>query len=74
MPFESVVRMSPFGAALGISAVSALTVLNLGDGGSPAERLEALRWSYLVPAGGVAVGTLIALSGLRRARHANAAP
>lgn len=63
-----------FGAALGISAVSALTVLNLGDGGSPAERLEALRWSYLVPAGGVAVGALIALSGLRRARQANAAP
>ena len=48
-----------FGAALGLSAVSAVGTLALGDGESPSERLDALRTALLVPVGGTLIGTAI---------------
>ncbi|MDC9825618.1 MFS transporter [Devosia sp. ZB163] len=62
-----------FGAALGLSAVSAVMVLNLGGADTTGARLEALRWAYLLPASGVALGALIAFTGLRSARRSRAA-
>ncbi len=48
-----------FGAALGLSAVSAVGTFVLGDGESPSERLEALRAALLVPVGATLVGMVI---------------
>lgn len=57
-----------FGAAIGLSAVSAVSVLALGGGESPAARLEALRLAMLVPAIATATGVLVTASGLGFAR------
>ncbi|MFG1941981.1 MFS transporter [Nonomuraea sp. NPDC048826] len=55
-----------FGTALGLSAVTAVSVAALGDGGTPAAMLEAQRVALVVPVAAVAVGALITAFGLRR--------
>ncbi|WP_416065992.1 MFS transporter [Rhizobium sp. ZK1] len=59
-----------FGAALGLSAVSAVGTLSLGDGDGPSERLEALRTALLVPVAATLIG--MALMGFGRGRCADA--
>lgn len=59
-----------FGAALGLSAVSAVGTLALGDGESPSERLEALRTALLVPVVATLIGMV--LMSLGRGRCADA--
>ena len=54
-----------FGAALGLSAVSAISVYSLADP-SPAGRLEALQTALLVPVAATALAVLVIATGLRR--------
>lgn len=54
-----------FGAALGLSAVSAISVYSLADP-SPAGRLEALQTALLVPVAATALAALVIATGLRR--------
>lgn len=58
-----------FGAAVGLSAVSAVSVLALGAGETPAARLEALRLAMLVPAIATAAGVVVFATGLVAARR-----
>jgi predicted MFS family arabinose efflux permease len=55
-----------FGAALGLSAVSAISIISLGGGLLPDERLEALRIALIVPVAATALSVLVTASGLRR--------
>lgn len=57
-----------FGAALGLSAVSAISVYSLGADLSPAGRLEALQTALLVPVAATALAALVIAAGLRRPR------
>ncbi|WP_342237375.1 MFS transporter [Inquilinus sp. OTU3971] len=57
-----------FGAALGLSAVSAISVYSLGADLSPAGRLEALQAALLVPVAATALAVLVTATGLRRPR------
>ncbi|MBW9053221.1 MFS transporter [Rhizobium mesosinicum] len=60
-----------FGAALGLSAVSAVGTLALGDGDSPSERLEALRTALLIPVAATAIGMIIMSFGRSRCADAS---
>ncbi|MDA0638401.1 MFS transporter [Nonomuraea sp. MCN248] len=55
-----------FGTALGLSAVTAVSVAALGDAGTPEAVLESQRLALLVPVAAVAAGALITAFGLRR--------
>jgi predicted MFS family arabinose efflux permease len=55
-----------FGAALGLSAVSALSVLNLGVDITADARLEALRAALLVPVAAASLGAIVMATGARR--------
>lgn len=55
-----------FGAALGLSGVSAIGTFMLGEDISAEARLEALRLALLVPVGAAALGALVTAAGLRR--------
>jgi MFS family permease len=55
-----------FGAALGLSGVSAIGTFMLGEDASAEGRLEALRLALLVPVGAAALGALTTATGLRR--------
>jgi len=57
-----------FGAALGLSAASAVGVLALGTETSPEARLEALRLALLVPVAATLIGVAVAMTGLRASR------
>ncbi|QJP14991.1 MFS transporter [Starkeya sp. ORNL1] len=63
-----------FGAALGLSAVSAISIISLGAGLLPDERLEALRIALIVPVAATALSVLVTASGLRRRSVATALP
>jgi len=54
-----------FGAALGLSGVSAIGAYMLGDAVSPEARLESLRVALLVPLAAAALGALVMATGLR---------
>jgi MFS family permease len=55
-----------FGAALGLSTVTAVSVAALGAELSPEAALEALRGALLVPVLGVLLAALVSAFGLRR--------
>jgi MFS family permease len=55
-----------FGAGIGLSAASAISVLALGAEPSPDMRLEAIRLALLVPVAAVGLGILVAVGGVRR--------
>ncbi|MCA2229084.1 MFS transporter [Nonomuraea aurantiaca] len=55
-----------FGAALGLSMVTAVSVAALGDATSPEAGLSAIRTTLLVPLAATAVAALIMATGLRR--------
>jgi hypothetical protein len=57
-----------FGAAIGLSAVSAVSALALGAEDVPAARVEALRLAMLVPAVATAIGILVVATGLSIAK------
>jgi len=57
-----------FGAALGLSAVSAISVYSLGADASPAGRLEAMQAALLVPVAATLLAALVTVAGLRRSR------
>lgn len=54
-----------FGIALGLSAVTAVNVAALGDGGSPEAGLDALRAALVVPVVAGALGAVVTAFGLR---------
>ncbi|MFC5815424.1 MFS transporter [Nonomuraea harbinensis] len=55
-----------FGTALGLSAVTAVSVAALGDAGTPEAMLDSLRLALVVPVAAAAAGALITAFGLRR--------
>ncbi|EWY41909.1 MFS transporter [Skermanella stibiiresistens SB22] len=55
-----------FGAGIGLSAASAISVLALGADPSPDARLEAIRLALLVPVAAISLGILVAVGGLHR--------
>ncbi|MFI6710296.1 MFS transporter [Nonomuraea sp. NPDC050478] len=55
-----------FGTALGLSAVTAVSVAALGDAGTPEATLDSLRLALVVPVAAAAAGALITAFGLRR--------
>ncbi|MEC9266032.1 MAG: MFS transporter [Pseudomonadota bacterium] len=55
-----------FGAALGLSAVSALVVYNLGLEDHPEARIEALRTALLIPVAAATLAALIMMTGFGR--------
>ncbi len=55
-----------FGAALGLSTVTAVSVAVTGDGGSPGEVLDGFRAGLVVPVVAAGLAALIAATGLRR--------
>ncbi|WP_329111171.1 MFS transporter [Micromonospora sp. NBC_01699] len=59
-----------FGTALGLSAVTAVTVAALGEHDSPGVALDALRSALLVPVALVLVGAIVTAFGLRAGRAA----
>ncbi|WP_233617709.1 hypothetical protein [Actinomadura sp. WAC 06369] len=59
-----------FGMALGLSAVTAVHVAALGDGGPAGARLDALRTALLVPFGAVLLAAFVTAFGLRERRRA----
>ncbi len=63
-----------FGAALGLSAVSAISTYALGDETSPEARLDALRMAMMVPVAAAALGAVITAAGLGRQQKRSAAP
>ena len=63
-----------FGAALGLSAVSAISTYALGDETSPEARLDALRMAMMVPITATALGALITATGLGRQKKRSVAP
>ncbi|HMF68078.1 MAG TPA: MFS transporter [Phyllobacterium sp.] len=63
-----------FGAALGLSAVSAISTYALGDETSPEARLDALRMAMMVPITAAALGALITATGLGRQKKRSVAP
>jgi MFS family permease len=58
-----------FGAALGLSAASAVSVLALTGDASPDARLEALRLALLVPVAATVLGVFVASTGLGSSRR-----
>lgn len=59
-----------FGMALGLSAVTAVHVAALGDGGSAAARLDALRAALVVPFVAALLAAFVTAFGLRARRRA----
>lgn len=57
---------SQFGAALGLSTVTAVSVAVAGDGASPGELLDGFRAGLVVPVVAAGLAALIAATGLRR--------
>lgn len=57
-----------FGAALGLAAVTLVVAGRAGDGGSPAQTLDAYDAALLVPIGAAALGAIVTTTGLRRGR------
>lgn len=57
-----------FGAALGLSAVSAISIYELGMETSPEARLEALRLAFLVPVAATILSVCITATGLGRSK------
>ena len=57
-----------FGAAIGLSAASAVIALAVAPDAAPGARLEALRLALLVPVIAGSIGVLIAATGLRTPR------
>ncbi|MGW0485475.1 MFS transporter [Nonomuraea sp. NPDC003214] len=55
-----------FGTALGLSAVTAVSVAALGGAATPEAALDSLRLALLVPVGAAVAGVVIAAFGLRR--------
>jgi hypothetical protein len=62
-----------FGAAIGLSAVSAVSVLALGDDSDPTARLEALRLALGVPVIATGLGVIVMATGLRAPKKRAAA-
>jgi len=62
-----------FGAALGLSSVTAVSVATLGAEHSPEAALQALRVALIVPALGVLLAALVSAFGLRRRAEQSAA-
>jgi predicted MFS family arabinose efflux permease len=58
-----------FGAALGLSAASAVGMLALGTETLPEARLEAMRLALLVPVAATLIGVAVAVTGLRTSRR-----
>ncbi len=58
-----------FGAALGLSAASAIGVLALGAETAADARLEALRLALLIPVAATLIGLAVTATGLRRSRR-----
>jgi MFS family permease len=61
-----------FGAALGLSAVTAVNVAALGAATGPEAGLTAMRTALVVPVAATLLGTLIAAAGLRASARARA--
>ncbi|GII05100.1 MFS transporter [Planobispora takensis] len=59
-----------FGTALGLSAVTAVSVAALGGDGSPQARLDALRAALAVPVTAAVLSAIVAAYGLRARRTA----
>jgi predicted MFS family arabinose efflux permease len=63
-----------FGAALGLSVVTAVDVAALGAATGPEAGLDALRTALLVPVAATLLATVVAATGLRRTRATERVP
>ncbi len=63
-----------FGTALGLSAVTAVSVAALGDAGTPEAMLDSLRLALVVPVAAAVAGAVITVFGIRRRAPGPAAP
>ncbi|MBC6470474.1 MFS transporter [Actinomadura alba] len=63
-----------FGAALGLSAVTAVNVAALGAGRSPGARLDAFQAALIVPVAAVVLAAIVTAFGLRRAGTPGSVP
>ncbi|MEV0630837.1 MFS transporter [Nonomuraea wenchangensis] len=63
-----------FGTALGLSAVTAVSVAALGDAGTPEAMLDSLRLALVVPVAAAVAGAVITAFGIRRRAPGPAAP
>jgi predicted MFS family arabinose efflux permease len=63
-----------FGAAVGVSLVTAVNVAALDAGGSSAASLDALRAALIVPFAAAGLGLVVAASGIRREAAVSASP